>query len=853
MHCPTRVVAAFNAGVTTERLKPRLVRTDRVTPGAEPAPRWKPHPGARWMSPVLLACFAASGFAALVYEIVWFQLLQYVLGVTAISVGILLAAYMGGLGLGSAWAPRLGRLTSANPMRVYGLLELGIGVFGIAIVYTMPLVSRLYGTLGVPAPWDLVLRAFIAGAALLPPTMLMGATLPTVAAWVESAPREVARLGGLYAANTAGAIAGFYLLRVHDITTATFTAVATNLAIGVVALAMSSRLGNAPRLALREPAARPASRQRTVLVTIALSGLSALGAEVVWTRLMALLLGQTVYTFSIILAVLLAGLALGSWLGTIRARGSSDPARDLGFCQALLTAAIAWASFTLARSLPFWPVVPAIAVSPWIDFQLDLVRCAWVVTPAALLWGASMPLALAAASEPGADPRPVVASVYAANTRGASAGALLFTFWLVPVFGTGGAQSALIVVAGASAVTAFANGVFAPAARRLAGRRGALALATLVAMVLLARSVTPIPGLLVAYGRSLANRLGTKDVATNAPVPVPDLLYVGEGMNESVAVSGTPQVRMFHVSGKTEASTSLRDMRLQRMLADLPALIHPEPRSVLIVGFGAGVTAGSFVPFPSVQRIVICEIEPLIPERVAPFFVNENYDVAHDPRVSIVYDDARHFLLTTKEKFDIITSDPIHPWVKGSAALYSQEYFALVRAHLNPGGVVSQWLPLYQSSEATIRGEVATFFSAFPGGSLWANNVRGQGYDMVMLGSERGQSIDLNGLNARLQRPDHARVVQSLASVGFGSAAELLACYAGRQSDLGSWLAGAAINSDRKLWLQYQAGLETYVEDEAKISDHLARYRVFPDDLFVGSDEFKDAIRESGSEEPGGE
>ena len=171
--------------------------------------------------------------------------------------------------------------------------------------------------------------------------------------------------------------------------------------------------------------------------------------------------------------------------------------------------------------------------------------------------------------------------------------------------------------------------------------------------------------------------------------------------------------------------------------------------------------------------------------------------------------------------------------------------------HINV--VVSQWLPLYQSSEGTIRGEVATFFSAFPGGSLRANNVRGQGYDMVMLGSDRRQSIDLDGLNARLKRPDHARVVQSLASVGFGSATELLSCYAGRQTDLASWLAGAAINSDRKLWLQYQAGLETFVEDEAAISDHLAKYRVFPDDLFVGSEESKDAIRESGSEDPGGE
>jgi spermidine synthase len=289
------------------------------------------------------------------------------------------------------------------------------------------------------------------------------------------------------------------------------------------------------------------------------------------------------------------------------------------------------------------------------------------------------------------------------------------------------------------------------------------------------------------------------------------------------------------------------------MLGELPALMHPEPRSVLIVGFGAGVTAGSFVPFPSVQRIVVCEIEPLIPQRVAPFFTAENQGVAQDPRVTFVYDDARHYLLTTKEKFDVITSDPIHPWVKGSAALYSEEYFNLVRQHLNPGGVVSQWLPLYQSSEATIRGEVATFFAAFPGGTLWANKLNGKGYDMVMVGSDRAQSIDLAALNTRLRRPDYVGVVRSLQGLGYSSPAEFLASYAGRERDLGPWLAGAEINHDRKLWLQYQAGLETFREDEVKIADRLSSYRAFPEDLFVGPPELQDAIRTTPEGEAGGE
>jgi spermidine synthase len=355
--------------------------------------------------------------------------------------------------------------------------------------------------------------------------------------------------------------------------------------------------------------------------------------------------------------------------------------------------------------------------------------------------------------------------------------------------------------------------------------------------------VPPLPGGLVAFGRSLAFRLGAVDARTNRPVPLPEILYVGQGMSESVAVSDDGRSRLFSVSGKIEASTSPKDMRLQRMLGHLPAMLHPRPRSVLIVGFGSGATSGTFTLYPGVERIVVCEIEPLIPRVVARYFADANYDVVSDPRVHIVYDDARHFLLTTRETFDLITSDPIHPWVKGSAALYSREYFDLVRRHLNPGGLVTQWLPLYQSSEATVKGEIATFFASFPGGSVWANDTGGEGYDVVLLGGDAARRIDLDALDARLARADYAPVARSLREVGFGSWVDLLSTYLGRDDDLGPWLAGAAINRDRKLWLQYQAGLETLASNEAEIHDRIAAYRRFPEELFAGSAAMQAALR----------
>ena len=311
------------------------------------------------------------------------------------------------------------------------------------------------------------------------------------------------------------------------------------------------------------------------------------------------------------------------------------------------------------------------------------------------------------------------------------------------------------------------------------------------------------------------------------------IAYFGEGMNASVAVSATTSgIRYFHVSGKTEASSQWQDMRLQRMLGHIPALLHPQPRSVLIVGCGAGVTAGSFVPHPSVERIVICDIEPLIPRVVSTYFREENHDVLRDKRVEVVYDDARHFIATTREKFDIITSDPIHPWVKGSAVLYSREYFELCKARLNPGGLVTQWVPFYESDLAVVQSEIATFFSAFPRGTIWGNDDEGRGYDTVMLGHEMPLHIDVGALQQRLDRPDHAAVKRSLAGPSLGSAVELLSTYAGSYADLKGWLAGAEINRDRSLRLQYLAGLHLNSSKGADAYVEMLGYRKFPEDLF---------------------
>jgi spermidine synthase len=572
-----------------------------------------------------------------------------------------------------------------------------------------------------------------------------------------------------------------------------------------------------------------------VYVTIALSGLSALGAEVVWTRLLSLLLGATVYTFSIVLAVFLLGLWAGSSAGSFLARRPlREPRLALAACQVLLAAAIAWTAFTLAYSLPYWPVDPWLSTSPWLTFDLDVTRCLRTILPATLLWGASFPLALASAAVEGEDPARLAGEIYAANTAGSIVGALAFSLVLIPGIGTGGSQRLLIWIAAASGAVALATVALS------AGKRIGLAVAGIVLAWGLSATVAPVPWQVIAYGRRVAPILRGLDAGLGPVEP----LFVGEGINSSVAITQRGDQRSFYVSGKSEASTALLDMRLQRMMGHLPALIHPAPRSVLVVGFGAGVTGGSFVPYPEVQQIVICELEPLIPPASAEYFGKQNYNVLYDGRTRIVSDDARHYVFTTREKFDVITTDPIHPWVKGTSTLYSKEFFELEKRHLNPGGVVAQWLPLYESNEETVKTELATFFSVFPNATVWSNFLNGDGYDLVLVGREDASPIDIDALTRRLGQRGYASVSASLAEVEFHSPVDLLATYAGRAPDLEPMLAGAQINEDISLRLQYLAGLGLNSVSSPQIYRDILAYRRFPEGLLTGSGERMNALRE---------
>ena len=538
------------------------------------------------------------------------------------------------------------------------------------------------------------------------------------------------------------------------------------------------------------------------------------------------MLGPTVYTFSIILAVFLVGLGLGSNFGSLFTRQVTRPRQALGICQLLLAVGIAWSAFTLANAMPYWPVDPFMATTPWYNFQIDLMRTMWIIFPATFLWGVSFPLALSAVTAPGQDAGRLSGEVYAANTAGAIAGAILFSLVLIPAVGSQQSERLLIGVSAIAAVILFIRPM------RMFSLGMVIALA-----IPLVWTVPEIPWQAIAYGRRVASTLRALQLYPAARAATStQLLYRGEGINTSIVIgeSQTGQ-RTYFVNGKSQASNAPLDMRLQRMLGHLPALVLPNPRSVLTIGFGAGVTAGSFVVHPEIEKMVICEIEPLVPLAATKYFGRENHNVLDDRRTRMVYDDARHYVQTTKEKFDIITSDPLDPWIKGTAALYTKEFFKILKLHLNPGGAVALFVQLYEASEMGVKSEVATFFDVFPNATIWSNYVNGEGYDIVLLGQTGPATIDVDELQERVNRADQAAVDQSLREVGFRSAVELLATYVGRASDLGPWLADAQINRDRNLRLQFIAGLGYNSPEQEIIYRHLVEHRRYPERLFTGT------------------
>lgn len=788
--------------------------------------------------PLLVLLFIGSGCAALIYEVVWQQMLSLIVGSSAISLGVVLGTFMGGMCAGSLLLSRYVS-RAEHPLRVYAKLELGIGICGIILVFLLPLMTKVQIAVGLGGFGGLLLSGLFCAVLILPPTLLMGATLPAISRFVQTTPRGVSWLGFFYGGNIAGGVigcllAGYYLLRLYDVQVASAVAIVLNGAVVLLAFALAKNMPYEGAEEVAPTTVKPKlfdapAGSMPVYITIALSGFTALASEVVWTRLLSLNLGATTYTFSLILAVVLAGLGLGSSTGAVLARTVENARSALGWCQLLLVAGIAWAAFGLTKSLPYWPVNPQLASGPVFIFTMDLVKTMFVVLPSAVLWGASFPLALAAIGSKETDPGVVVGTTYAANTIGAIFGSVLASLVFIPRFGTQHSHQLLLVLAAISAMIMLVFRNNANPSAKFAFTPGAMAafLITIGVTGYLITTIIPVPPLLVGYGRFAAIRQYNHG----------EFIFTGEGMNSSMTVSRLSNgVLNYHNAGKVQASSEPQDMRLQRMLGHMATLFPKQaPSDVLVIACGAGVTAGAASIDPRNLHQVIAEIEPLVPEVVSREFGAHNFNVVDRGNVKVHIDDARHFLMTNKKKYDAITSDPFDPWVKGAAGLYSAEFFQLAKERLNDGGVITVFVQLYESNVDAVKSEVGTFLEVFPEGLVFGNTFNDQGYDVVLVGQKTPGPIDVDAIQARLMTKEYEPVAKSLGEIGIFSAVDLVSTFAARGDQLKPWLADVQINRDKNLRLQYLAGFSLNMYDQAGIYSQMIQSRTYPEGLFTGS------------------
>ncbi|TAM51093.1 MAG: methyltransferase domain-containing protein [Acidobacteria bacterium] len=652
------------------------------------------------MAALVTVLFFISGVVALAYEVVWVRALGLVVGNSLWAATAVVAAYMGGMALGSAlvarWAGRIRR-----HLRLYAAAEAATALVALATSPALAVLQRVAAGLG-PAPlagWGLPLagRFGLAWTFLAVPTVAMGASLPLLVARVGQGGPLARRVGRLYAANTFGAVAGTVIAAFVALPAlgerATLAAFAC---LGAVVAGAAWLAEAAVPPAVAAPGAAKAGARRAWLVYPAFFGFVALASELVWTRVLLLHLGSRVYAFAVILAVYLAGIAAGAALVRRRVR---DPRRALAGCQIAVGVAMALQIPLFAR---IGDVLGWLAehgrFTTFAGVQLGLaVAVAAALALPTMAFGASFPLAVAA--YPAAVPVEArTGEVAAANTAGAIAGTILAPLVLVPLVGS---QTLILALGGASAV----------AGALLASSRAVRAAGWAVA-ALLAVEAALAPAGAVLRGAAVVSD-GTVET-------------ISESASATVVVhritDGRGTWRSLELNGVNVAGTSPELRAIQRLQGHLPLLLDADPERVLHIGFGAGGTAWAVAQHP-VKEITVAEISPEVLAVSNSVFADVNRHVLDDPRVRVVLNDGRNVLLATRETFDVILSDSIHPVWAGNSTLYTREYFELCRKHLRPGGVVSMWLPLYSLTTGSYLAIVRAFSDVFPSTCIWYDPV----------------------------------------------------------------------------------------------------------------------------------
>ncbi len=788
-------------------------------------------------------CFVLSGATGLIYEILWARMLGLVFGATTFAVSAVLAAFMGGLALGSATAGRFAARI-ARPLRVYGLMEIGIALYALAVPLLFRLVDGLYVLI-----WNQfhpgfyafnVWRFVLSCAVLLVPTTLMGATLPVLsAAILRTRMHASTSIARLYTCNLVGAIlgtlaAGFMLLPTYGVRVTIWTAAVVNIFIGLAAFVVDRRGvknsldANEAEEDLREGAATlhplsedeehaisdvglNVSRGRKFWLWCAfVSGFVTIGTQVAWTRVLTMVIGSSTYAFSIVVALFLMGLSGGAY--AVGRKKSYGNLRHVILTVELLIAASLLLSLWVANQTPTLLINLGInlKINSWLGLlALQALAAAVLLLVPALLMGAVMPLVLVWAT--GARRESSVRLVgrsYAVNTLGAIAGAFSAGFLLIPK----GSTRLTILVAAALCVVV-AGAAYEPV-RENADRdlyrslKAGATVALLLGLFFIAPSLNLGALSIGAYDglvRVLAKSQGsvTESEDRKYSPETNRLLFYKEGPTATVSVREDWGIRSLAINGRTNASDR-DDMPTQVMVGVLPTLIAPRIENGLMVGFASGISTGSILQTP-IKNLECVELEPATRD-ASQFFNHVNNHPLEDARLRLIVDDARTYLHVTRARYDIIVSEPSHPWVPGVANLFTKEFFELAGNRLNDDGVFVQWVQIYQLSTENLRTVLATYRSVFPHVMIFRVGGAARGKDLILVGSRTPLSF------ARMsERLNDERVKKELARININGAEDIMSWYVCDETELAPAVAGAVINTDDNMHVENRAPREAFL------------------------------------------
>jgi spermidine synthase len=780
------------------------------------------------MPAVVLACFFLSGASGLILELLWTRMLTLVFGSTTLAVSTVLTAFMGGLGLGSYLAGRFAdRLR--DPVRAYALAEAAIGLYALLVPWVIgfyPALNQwLWATFGDRYALLSLLRFLASAGLLLVPTTLMGATLPILSRYFVRRPLEFGglgrRLGTLYAVNLFGAVTGTFLA--GFVFLPSIGVRATNVVAAAFDLLLAAAILLVRRLARPAPAAAPSldeliadarakgelagaqpdhgpvvtpRARRAVLAAFAVSGATAMTLQGLWTRALAVLIGSSIYSFTIILLSFLVGLGAGSAVFGRVAQRARHPVRVLATVH-LGIAACVGASYLITDRLPYlfaW-LLGSSSFSTEAVLVCQFVLACVAVLPATFLMGAIFPLSVRVAAVDFGRVGKDVGSAYALNTLGAIVGSFLSGFVVVPSLGL---QRGIYVtvcagLALAALLFSMAPGLALP--RRLLGAGTAVALA--VAGLFLPRWN------LVVFSQGFFRVSITRDYLTRKAQKkewaTPKLVFYEDGVATTVSVDQWGKTFSMKNNGKVDASNDA-DMPTQTSVGLLPLLLYPgeRPPRVALVGFGSGVTAGSVTQAP-IASLEVVELEPAI-YRASRFFDDVNHRPLENPKVTARVGDGRNFLGQRTDPFDVIISQPSNPWITGVSNLFTREYFQDVKARLSPDGIFCQWAQLYEMAPWNIKTIYRTLRSEFPHVLVFA--AEDLSSDTILIASQRPITIDVRRIARALANPATRAEARR---AGFHSEHDVPAHLLLGPDEVESFTAGAALNTDDNALIEFNA------------------------------------------------